>query len=46
MRMIENKKDGDEILQRRKFNDDYDKITVINIYNPCETRYARLKPFM
>ena len=43
---FENKKDGDEIIQRRKFNDEYDKITVINIYNPCETRYARLKPFM
>ena len=27
---FENKKDGDEIIQRRKFNDEYDKITVIN----------------
>ena len=43
---IKNMKDGDEIIKRHRYNDNIDKITVINKSNPMETRFGRMKPFL
>lgn len=43
---IINMKDGDEIIKRHRYNENIDKITVINKMNPMETRFGRLKPFL